>query len=225
MNIRWYRNPAVDLGSDPYHEESTEWRTGTVAQISPKVESFPGPFVPDLGGADVIRVGDVDRDGLLDVIVRSSGGRVIQWLKGSGFQATTEPRRNLPWRVYTLAEYKERTPEGLAVGDLNMDGQLEVIASAAGGLEFFDSQAAASVYDQWVERLVVDDAPPGQPGASPATTDPNVAPAAVAGLTFINSILVVDLDGDGANDIVATFDRSGLSGLSNDALVWFHNTR
>jgi len=33
----------------------------------------------------------------------------------------------------------------------------------------------------------------------------------------------VDVDGDGKNDIIATLDRGALSGLSNDALVLFHN--
>jgi hypothetical protein len=47
---------------------------------------------------------------------------------------------------------------------------------------------------------------------------------AVAETTLINSILVVDLDGDSDNDLVATFDRTGLSGVTNDALVWFRNT-
>ncbi len=207
LNVRWYRNPVIDIPDD-YHFTSTEWRTGMVGQIATQ--------------ADVIKVGDVDGDGLLDVVVRSSGGKVIQWLKGPGFQTTTDPVRNLPWRVYTLAEYSERTPEGLAIGDINMDGQLEVIASAAGGLAYFD--ASGSVFDQWTERLIVDDEPPGSPGNSPATTDPQVEPLEVAGTTFINSIHIVDLDNDGFNDIVATFDRSGLSGLSNDALVWFRST-
>jgi len=218
LNIRWYRNPVVDIADD-YHVSTTEWQTGVVGQVSPKAD------FEDLGGADIIRVSDVDGDGLLDVVVRSSGGRVIQWLKGPGIQATTAPLPNIPWRVYTLAEFTERTPEGLAVGDLNLDGQPEVIAAASGGLLFFDSQSAPSVFEQWTEQLIVDDIAPGQPGESPATTDPNVASAEIAGTTFINSILVVDLDGDGANDLVATFDRSGLSGLSNDALVWFRNTR
>ena len=222
MNIRWYRNPAIDI-PDEYHFSGTDWRVGTVGQVSPKQDPFPGPF-SDLGGADIIRVADIDRDGLLDVVVRSTGGRVIQWLKGPGFQSTTDPVRNIPWRVYTMAEFNERTPAGIALADLNFDGQLEVVASAAGGLLFLDSQAAPSVYDQWIEQLIIDDEPPGNPGSSPATTDPNVAPSEVADTTFINSIIVVDLDGDGANDVVATFDRSGLSGLSNDALVWFRNT-
>lgn len=221
MNVRWYRNPAVDIPDD-YHFTSTEWRTGVVGMIAPNSEVFPGPF-EDLGGADSIRVGDVNGDAQLDVVVRSSGGKVVQWLKGPGFQATTDPVRAIPWQVYTLAEYSERTPEGLGVGDVTMDGQLDVIASATGGLAFFDAPGS-SVFDQWAERLIVDDAPPGSPGSSPATTDPDVGPTEVAGATFINSIHVVDLDGDGANDIVATFDRSGLSGLTNDALVWFRST-
>lgn len=208
MNIRWYRNPSIDIPDD-YHFTSTQWRVGTVGQIAPNNEPFPGPF-EDLGAADVIRVGDVDGDDLVDVVVRSSGGKIIQWLKGPGFQATTDPVRAIPWRVYTLAEYSERIPEGLEVGDVNMDGQLEVIASAAGGLVFFDP--AGSVFDHWSERLIVDDAPSGSSADE------------TAGTTFVNSIHVVDLDDDGYNDIVATFDRSGLSGLSDDALVWFRST-
>ena len=35
---------------------------------------------------------------------------------------------------------------------------------------------------------------------------------------------VEDLDCDGGNDLVVTLDRSGLSGLSNDAITWFRNT-
>ncbi|MCH8966357.1 MAG: hypothetical protein IID43_01645, partial [Planctomycetes bacterium] len=58
----------------------------------------------------------------------------------------------------------------------------------------------------------------------PATTDPSVTPEEVGDTTIINSIWVVDLDNDGADDFVVTLDRSGLSGLSNDALVWFRNT-
>jgi len=210
MNIRWFRNPTTDL-EDDFHISDGTWQVGTVGQIATQ--------------ADVIKVGDVDGDGLLDVVVRSTTGKLIQWLKGPGMQATTAPLPQLPWQVYTLAEFTERTPQAMAIGDINFDGQVEVVVSAGGGLLWMDSKGAPSVYDQWIENLIVDDEPPGQPGDAPPTTDPNVTPTEVAGTTFINSILVVDLDGDGANDLVATFDRSGLSGLSNDALVWFRNTR
>jgi len=218
LNIRWYRNPVVDI-LDDYHISTSEWQTGVVGQVSPKAG------FQDLGGADIIRVGDVDRDGLLDVVVRSSGGRLIQWLRGPGVQATTAPLPNIPWRVYTLAEFTERTPEGMALGDLNFDGRTEVVVAASGGLLFLDSQSASSVFDQWHGQLIVDDVQPDQLTVTPETTDPEAEPEETAGTTFINSILVVDLDDDGANDILATFDRTGLSGLSNDALVWFRNTR
>jgi hypothetical protein len=235
MNVRWYRNPVIDVPDDchcdplnppvGYDCPNGSWFVGTVGQVEPR-----SGFTPS-GGADIIKISDVDADGILDVVVRSTGGKIIQWLKGPECPTTpttaalTDPFRNIPWRVYTIAEFTERTPEGLAVGDLNFDGTPEVITSAAGGLLFLDSQTAPSIYDQWIESLIVDDEPPGQPGDAPPTTDPNVTPTEVAGTTFINSILVVDLDGDGATDLVATFDRSGLSGLSNDALVWFRNTR
>jgi len=77
------------------------------------------------------------------------------------------------------------------------------------------------VYDQWSSTLILDDSSSG----TAATTDPNVSPNDVSGETVINSILVVDLDGDGANDLVVTLDRNGLSGITNDALVWLQNTQ
>jgi len=209
MNVRWFRNPVVDVVDD-FHVSTGLWQVGTVGQIATQ--------------ADSARITDIDGDGLLDVVVRSANGKLIQWLKGPGNQATTEPLPNLPWQVYTMSELRERTPQTLAVGDLNFDGQPEVIFSAGGGLALLDGDSAPSIYDQWIERLIIDDDPPGQPGNSPATTDPNVSPSAVAGQTIIQSILVVDLDGDGANDLIATLDRSGLSGISNDAIVWFRNT-
>lgn len=221
MNVRWYRNPVIDIPDD-YHFTSTQWRTGTVGMVAPNVALFPGPF-EDLGGADVIEVGDVDDDGLIDVVVRSSGGRVVQWFKGPGIQATTDPLRAIPWRIYTIAEYSERTPEGLALGDVNNDGSLEVIAAATGGMAFFTAPNSSPL-NQWIEELIIDDAPPSN-SSSDVSGDPSGGTSSDSDFTFINSIHVVDLDGDGSNDILATFDRSGRSGLTEDALVWFRNTR
>lgn len=209
MNVRWYRNPAVDVPDD-YHISDGQWQTGIVGQIAT--------------GADIIRLGDLDRDGLLDVVVRSNNGKVIQWLRGP-LGATSLPLRAIPWQVYTIAEYLERTPEGIALGDLNNDGQLELVATAEGGISWFDARAADSVYDQWVENLIIDDQPNDSGSNDPATTDPNVTPDEVGDTTSMNAVLIVDLDGDGENDIISTLDRSGLSGLTNDALVWFRSLR
>ena len=122
-----------------------------------------------------------------------------------------------------MAEFTERDPEAIAIGDLNRDGQIEVIVAAEGGVAWFDAKGAPTLFDQWIENMIIDDRPSGDGDTDPATTDPNVKPEDVAGTTLINSILVTDLDGDGADDLVIPLDRSGLSGLTNDALVWLRN--
>lgn len=209
MNLRWYRNPVRDIPDD-FHISEDVWQVGFIAQLAT--------------GADIVRLGDIDRDGFVDVVARSTAGGIIQWFRGPP-GPTTAPLRSIPWQVFTIAEFTERSPQALALGDLDFDGRFELIASAAGGLAWFDSRGATGVFDQWTERLIIDDEPSDVRGDSPATTDPQVTPAEVGATTSINSIIVVDLDGDGARDIVVTLDRSGLSGLSNDALAWFRNTR
>jgi hypothetical protein len=208
MNIRWLRNPARDIPDD-YHISNGQWQVGTVAQISTD--------------ADIIRLADIDGDGITDVVVRSSQGSVVQWLKGPA-NPTSQPLRSIPWQVYTLAEFKERPPLAIAVGDLSDNGRMDLAASAGGGLAWFNSGAAPTVYDQWKEVLIIDDETPGQ-SSQPTSTDPSVNEPQLTEGSAINSLLIIDLDGDGRNDILATLDRGGLSGLSTDALVWFRNTR
>ncbi len=209
MNVRWYRNPAIDVPDD-VHISDSSWQTGTIGQIAT--------------GVDTVRMADLDRDGIVDAVVLSSGGAVLQWFKGPT-QPTTAPLRAIPWQVFTLAEYRSRIPNTIGLGDLTGNGRIEVLAAAEGGLSWFDSQAAPSVFDQWIEHLIVDDASDGSSNVNAATTDPNVIPSEIPGASLINAITVVDLDGDGSNDLVVTLDRSGLSGLTNDALVWFRNIR
>ncbi|GIK16562.1 MAG: hypothetical protein BroJett003_15260 [Planctomycetota bacterium] len=200
LNVRWLSNPVIRFEGFP-----AEWATNTIGQVATS--------------ADALASGDLDGDGITDVIVRSNAGRVIQWFRGP---RTPSISRNVPWQVYTLAEFRERTPQGMTVADVDLDGRPEVIIAAEGGIAYFEP--GDSAFEQWRERLVVDDlAGEGNPDAPP-TTDPLVEPSDVAGATLTRSIHAADLDGDGAVDFIATLDRSGLSGLTNDALVWFRST-
>jgi len=213
MNVRWFRNPTVDI-EDDFHISDGQWQTGTVGQVAT--------------GADVCTTGDIDGDGVLDVLVRSTNGLVLQWFKGPGTaarpEAATLPVANVQWQVYTIAEFKDRTPQAVAIVDLNGDGQVEVVAAAGGALAWFNATTVPSVFNQWDTNVIIDDEPSSESTNDLSTTDPNVSPTAVAGTTLINTIHVADVDGDGRPDLLVTLDREGLSGLSNDALAWFRNT-
>lgn len=216
-NIQWLPNPLVELGPEA-------------------VPTFWGPAAP-IGQvdteADVIRIGDIDGDGLKDVVVRSSGGRIIQWFKSPEFPSLDFIRS--PWQVFTLAEFLDRQPEGIALGDVDGDARLDV-AVAAGGAVLWLSAPASGVQDRWEEHLIVDDAsevnqttvsdPSDSGDANDNSSDQGLTQEPVERTgTLMTGLLIVDLDGDGANDIVVTLDRHALSGLADDALVWLHNDR
>jgi len=205
-SVRWLRNPRIDV-PDAFHLSDGTWQKGTIGELST--------------GSDVLATGDIDRDGITDVVVRSSAGRVLVWFKGPP-NPTTSPVRNVPWQVFTIAEFISRTPEAISLGDIDGDGQLEVIASAQGAVLWFDTVAGSTVFDQWEENLLIDDSAPG--ALRPAVTDPNVDRNLInEPATFINTASVVDLDGDGLLDVLTTLDRRGGSGVTNDAIIWYRN--
>ncbi|MEE9296585.1 MAG: VCBS repeat-containing protein [Phycisphaerae bacterium] len=204
QRLRWHRNPTIDV-PDFFHISDGTWQRGTVGQIEP--------------GIDVIAMGDIDNDGIADVVARSTAGQLIVWFKGPQ-NPTTDPIRGLPWQVFTIAEFNTSAPRALKVADLDGDGQLEVVASAAGALVALAPFPSSTVFEQWDETLIIDD----EGAATPALTDPNVDPSEVAAPgTIINGIEIVDLDGDGLVDIIGTLDRRGRSGVTNDAVIWFRN--
>lgn len=209
MNLRWLRNPTINTPDSCHNGPAGEWEMGAIGHVASL--------------SDRATVGDIEGDGRVDVVVSSAEGRVIQWFKGPDVPCS-ESVRNIPWQVYAIAEFTERTPEGFALADVNLDGMLDLIASAQGGLAFFDPTSVPTIEDQWLETLIIDDVPSEGRTNVPPTTDPNVAPPDIAGTTSIQTIFPVDLDGNGAMDFIITLDREGLSGLTNDALVWMRNT-
>ncbi len=229
-NVRWLPNP-LDLGDR--NRVYDLW-------------GLPAPIGQVSTGADAIEVGDLDHDGLADVLVRSSEGHVVQWFKSPTFPSYSFIRN--PWRVFTLAEFRERKPQAIAIGDLTGDGQAEVAVSAEGAVAWFDAGHTLSVYDQWNETLLIDDSPPAVGGTTSTggtggtsgnandnsaalnnllqlLTDPQQQAQQESTATVVNSLVVADIDGDGVNDIIGTLDRTDGSGLTNDALILFRNRR
>ena len=180
-------------------------------------------------GADVVTTGDMDGDGHVDVLVRSADRRVVQWFRHPDRDSLIEPldpscapicpRQNYPWQVYTLVEDEVRDPQGIAVGDLTADGQVEAVVAIGGALQWFNSATAVNgIFSPWGSEFLLDDTK--EQGTTADPTDPDFIDAA----TFINDVIIADLDGDGFGDIVATFDRRVISGLADDRLFWFRNT-
>ncbi|MBN1510431.1 MAG: VCBS repeat-containing protein [Phycisphaerae bacterium] len=215
-NVRWLVNP-LEIAVTP-GDILRDW-------------GEPSPIGQIQTGADILALGDVDRDGVTDVIVRSSEGLLVQWFKAPNLPSYSFLRT--PWQVYTMAEFIDRAPGAVAVGDLDGDDVIEAVVGAEGALVWFDPGAGSRLFDQWNENLIIDDSPPETTDADATSgltqdqllqllTDPQAQPEAETG-TIINSVLIVDMDGDGDLDVVATLDRTGNSGLTNDALVWFRS--
>jgi hypothetical protein len=219
-NVFWLPNPL--MRNDEVNLE---------AVANPVDWNIRAPLGHVYTNADTIAISDVDGDGLEDVVVRSTNGRVVQWFKAPQTPSTTFIRN--PWQVYTLAEFLEREPQGMAVGDVTGDGQVDAVVSAEGAVVWFDASTATSVYDHWTENLIIDEEADADTSGveepetiivTSETGDPVEQILEEEG-TFINALLIVDIDGDGWNDIIGTIDRNELSGLADDALVWFENLR
>lgn len=200
-------------------------------------------------GAEVATMGDVDGDGFDDIVVRSREGQIIQWFRRPSAQVVppefppsdpTPDRFNFPWPVFTMTEFVDQMPEAVALGDVTGDGQLDLLAAARGAVYWIDRTPAPTVYDPWSPNTIIQDSPgatvdPSQAGGSGSgggtTTAPTQTPGSGVGVeqvdtnTSINALLVVDLDGDGRVDVVGTLDRRTGTGLSDDRLVWYRNTR
>ncbi len=199
--------------------------------------------------ADVMTLADIDNDGSEDVLVRSTDGRIVQWLRRPG-ELVVAPefppddpvpdRFNFPWPVFTLTEFPQQEPEAIAVGDLTGDGNNEIMVAVEGGVFWYDGTVGDTVFDPWFPNAIIQDGvgsttqptptseagPEGSEGPGDAAAPGSgVGVEAVDTSTHINTLLVVDLDGDGRNDIVGTLDRRVGSGLSDDRLVWYRNTR
>ena|GEM_PF-779475 len=231
-NISWARNPVDVVGSRDTLVPAN-WEVRPVGHVDTD--------------ADVFTLGDVDNDGFDDLLVRSSTGHVVQWFRHPGTppactgdedcgmhevcvagQCVVEPifpppdvvpdRFNFPWQVFTVAEYPIGRLAGIALGDLTGDGSNEIAVAAGGIVYWYEADLVESSYDQWLENFVIDDT------KVHGTTDDVEDIDFQDDGTVIYSLTVVDIDGDGARDIIATFDRRVESGLADDSLIWFRNT-
>ena len=108
-------------------------------------------------------------------------------------------------------------PVATATGDLTGNGQVVAVIGTGSGVSWYsppivtqsDGEKVVEPFDPWTANVIVRD-------DSGGTADGDA-------LAIVNSVLIVDLDGDGQSDFIATLDRQTQSGLSADALIWYRN--
>ncbi|MCG3136191.1 MAG: hypothetical protein HJJLKODD_00016 [Phycisphaerae bacterium] len=156
---------------------------------------FLHPIGENNSGLAMATAPDLDLDGRPDVLSFSDLGGSLHWFKNP----TNPSNQFFPWEVYNIKQLAEgAVPTALSYGDMDGDGDIDAVMAVGSRLYWYSA---------------VENDPTAPWSEFPFFSD-------TAADTVINSVVVVDLDDDGRNDVLATLDRIG---TVNDRLVWLRN--
>jgi hypothetical protein len=151
----------------------------------PRVRVIASSSTADEG----IAVGDIDRDGLLDLVGTNGGTGEVRWFKNPGDGSGD-------WQAYQMATISDISfHDRVETGDLNGDGRLDVVVSEENG-------ATSGAETHWLEQ--------------PADPTSNAWPVSqIASQGSTNSLRVADVDNDGDLDVVTGEHKGSLA-----VVVW-----
>lgn len=161
--------------------------TGTFQSLASQATAYPTGAYPT-GGA----IADFNHDGIPDVITADYHGNSVSVLFGTPSTMTPGKGTGALGAAVSYPTIADAETSNLAVGDLNGDGNLDVIAVNPGVI---DPKAAS------VSELL------GRPDGTlaPAIT----APVGIAGGSSPFSVTIGDFDGNGTNDVAIADNVTG----------------
>lgn len=171
--VVWYEHPVNPVNAWPKHT------------IAPLVGQPSPDTCSEFDATGELVVGDLDDDQKLDVVISEAQRNRIVWYKYA-----VDPTG--VWTPYVIDD-DVASPSGLDLGDIDNDGDVDVIAAATGGYIAWYPQPSSGPYDPNWPRYIVDDS--------------------VQLAFYVNA---TDLDSDGDLDIVA-------ADQSDSTVLWFEN--
>lgn len=175
--ISWYKQPANAASSD-----ASAWKKYVMTKFS---------------GATRFALGDLNGDGLMDLVAVSPNKRQVAWFPHP--DDVTDP-----WDGWILVDYSENTdddrePVDVAIADMNNDGQQDVVVIANEPACAFWYTPGTNIQARWTSHRI----------------------AAIADVSYGLSA-VDDLDGDGLVDVVVPVDHDDDDDL--DRVDWLQNS-
>ncbi len=154
---------------------------------NPSSGNWPRTFVNGNPSDEGFALGDIDKDGHLDIVASTGDSKRIEWYKNPGDGSSD-------WQAFHIGDFSEAAfPDRAAVADMNQDGRLDIIITEENGIDtdaesFWWEQPENPQSPNWTRHLIT----------SQATT---------------NSMSAADMNQDGMPDLVLGEHR-GMEKLS-----------
>jgi PKD repeat protein len=138
----------------------------------------------NFGGAITVVVADIDGDSNKDIVAAAANVGVVAWFHNNGGNP-------IVWTKQIIAQ-NFTDAHGIKVCDLDNDGDLDVIATAAGlnKISWFENSSTSGDGSEWIEHVIA------------------------IGFNYTQSVDAADFDNDGRLDIVAA------AGQGNEVAWW-----